>query len=365
MNPWRSAIFLRVKQNSDNIGKRDLAGHICQNPTCERGIVKRALITGITGQDGSYLAELLLEKGYQVHGVVLRSEIEDPERSLARLSGFIEQLTLHVGSIESYPSLQNIMEKVAPHECYHLAASSFVSYSFDDEFSVFNTNISGTHNVLSALKNSAPECRFYFAGSSELFGRTKSSPQNEDSPFNPRSAYGITKATGYYLTSNYRENYGVNACTGIAYNHESPRRGYEYVTRKISRGAAQIKLGMLDKLALGNLDAVRDWGYAPDYVKAMWLMLQQSEPRDYVIATGEGHTIREFCQLAFSHLELDYRDYVVFDEKFYRPVEAVPLIGDSSRARAELGWQPEVRFEELVALMVDADFTKLDQSRGD
>ena len=326
--------------------------------------MKKALITGITGQDGSYLAELLLEKGYDVHGVVLRSEIEDPERSLARLTSNIDELTLHVGSIESYPSLQNIIEKVKPDECYHLAASSFVSYSFDDEFSVFNTNINGTHNVLSALKNSAPGCRFYFAGSSELFGRAKISPQNEDTPFNPRSAYGITKTTGFYLTTNYRENYGMYACTGIAYNHESPRRGFEYVTRKISRGAAQIKLGLLDKLSLGNLDAVRDWGYAPDYVKAMWKMLQQEKPQDFVIATGEGHTIREFCQIAFARLGLDYLDHVVFDQKFYRPIEAVPLIGDASRASRELDWRPEVDFHTLVALMVDGDLAKVEVGKG-
>ena len=326
--------------------------------------MKKALITGITGQDGSYLAELLLEKGYDVHGVVLRSEIEDPERSLARLTSSIDELTLHVGSIESYPSLQNIIEKVKPDECYHLAASSFVSYSFDDEFSVFNTNINGTHNVLSALKNSAPGCRFYFAGSSELFGRAKISPQNEDTPFNPRSAYGITKTTGFYLTTNYRENYGMYACTGIAYNHESPRRGFEYVTRKISRGAAQIKLGLLDKLSLGNLDAVRDWGYAPDYVKAMWKMLQQEKPQDFVIATGEGHTIREFCQIAFARLGLDYLDHVVFDQKFYRPIEAVPLIGDASRASRELDWRPEVDFHTLVALMVDGDLAKVEVGKG-
>jgi len=326
--------------------------------------LKKALITGITGQDGSYLAELLLEKGYDVHGVVLRSEIEDPERSLARLTSSIDELTLHVGSIESYPSLQNIIEKVKPDECYHLAASSFVSYSFDDEFSVFNTNINGTHNVLSALKNSAPGCRFYFAGSSELFGRAKISPQNEDTPFNPRSAYGITKTTGFYLTTNYRENYGMYACTGIAYNHESPRRGFEYVTRKISRGAAQIKLGLLDKLSLGNLDAVRDWGYAPDYVKAMWKMLQQEKPQDFVIATGEGHTIREFCQIAFARLGLDYLDHVVFDQKFYRPIEAVPLIGDASRASRELDWRPEVDFHTLVALMVDGDLAKVEVGKG-
>jgi len=325
--------------------------------------LKKALITGITGQDGSYLAELLLSKGYQVHGIVLRSEIEDPERAMARLSTVERDLVLHVGSIESYPSLHSIIEKVGPDECYHLAASSFVSYSFDEEFSVFNTNIGGTHNVLSALKNAAPQCRFYFAGSSELFGRARTSPQNEDTPFNPRSAYGITKVTGYFLTSNYRENYGMFACTGIAFNHESPRRGYEYVTRKIAHGAAQIKLGLLDKLALGNLEAVRDWGYSPDYVKAMWQMLQQSEPRDYVIASGVGHTIREFCELAFARLGLDYRECVVFDEKFYRQDEVVPLVGDANRARAELNWQPEVGFAELVNLMVDADLKKLSSEK--
>lgn len=326
--------------------------------------MKKALITGITGQDGSYLAELLLEKGYDVHGVVLRNEIEDPERSLARLTDSINDLTLHVGSIESYPSLQNIIEKVEPDECYHLAASSFVSYTFDDEISVFNTNINGTHNVLSALKNSAPSCRFYFAGSSEMFGRAKTSPQSEDTPFNPRSAYGITKTTGFYLTTNYRENYGMYACTGIAYNHESPRRGFEYVTRKISRGAVQIKLGLLNKLSLGNLDAVRDWGYAPDYVKAMWKMLQQEKPQDFVIATGVGHTIREFCQVAFARLGLDYHDHVVFDQKFFRPVEAVPLIGNASRASGGLDWCPEVDFHTLVALMVDGDLAKVKAGKG-
>lgn len=321
--------------------------------------MKKALITGITGQDGSYLAELLLSKGYQVHGIVLRSEIEDPDRSMKRLSAIKNELILHVGSIESYPSLYSIINEVNPEECYHLAASSFVSYSFDEEFSIFNTNIGGTHNVLSALKNGAPQCRFYFAGSSELFGRAAASPQNENTPFNPRSAYGITKATGYFLTSNYRENYQMFACTGIAFNHESPRRGYEYVTRKITHGAAQIKLGILDKLALGNLDAVRDWGYAPDYVKAMWQMLQQPEPRDYVIASGVGHTIREFCELAFTRLDLDYREHVVFDEKLYRPVEVVPLIGDAGKARADLNWQTEVGFTDLVNLMVDADLAVL------
>lgn len=326
--------------------------------------MKKALITGISGQDGSYLAELLLNKGYEVHGIVMRNEIEDPGRSLVRLAGIIDQLRLHVGSIESYPSLQGIFEKVKPQECYHLAASSFVSYSFDEEFSIFNTNIGGTHNILSALKNTAPECRFYFAGSSELFGKAATSPQNEKTPFNPRSAYGITKVTGYYLTANYRENYNLFACTGIAYNHESPRRGYEYVTRKITRGAALIKLGKLEKLPLGNLDAIRDWGYAPEYVSAMWTMLQQDTPRDYILATGAGHSIREFCQTAFTALNLDYQNYVVFDQRFSRPKEEVPLIGDASKARDHLDWQPITGFEDLVLLMIEADLAEAGEDKS-
>lgn len=323
--------------------------------------MKKALITGISGQDGSYLAELLIQKGYEVHGLVMRSEIEDPGRSLVRLAGVIDRINLHVGSIESYPSLHGIFEEVKPHECYHLAASSFVSYSFDEEFSIFNTNIGGTHNVLSAIKNSTPDCRFYFAGSSELFGKASTSPQNEKTPFNPRSAYGITKVTGYYLTVNYRENYNLFACTGIAYNHESPRRGYEYVTRKITHGATSIKKAKLDKLALGNLDAVRDWGYAPEYVSAMWEMLQQDTPGDYVIATGVGHTIREFCQAAFEAVGLNYLDYVVFDQRFSRPIEDVPLIGNASKALDQLGWQPVTGFKELVNIMIEADLAQMDK----
>lgn len=321
--------------------------------------MKKALITGITGQDGSYLAELLLEKGYEVHGLVLRSEIEDPDRALARLSGVLDKLNLHVGSIESYPSLRGIFEEVRPQECYHLAASSFVSYSFDEEFSIFNTNIIGTHNILSALKNTTPECRFYFAASSELFGNAVVTPQNEKTPFNPRSAYGITKLTGFHLTVNYRENFNIFACNGIAYNHESPRRGYEYVTRKISRGAALIKNGRMKKLPLGNLEAIRDWGYAPEYVQAMWKILQQETPGDFVLATGKGHTIREFCQIAFEQVGLDYQDFVVFDEKFYRPLEVVPLIGDASHARTELGWHTTTGIHDLIKVMVEADLISI------
>jgi GDPmannose 4,6-dehydratase len=321
--------------------------------------LKKAFITGISGQDGSYLAELLLSKEYEVHGIVMRSEIENPEQTLYRLSHIIENIHLHTGSIESYPSMLKIIQEVDPDECYHLAAASFVSYSFDDEFSIFNTNITGTHNVLSALKQSIPNCRFYFAGTSELFGRAKISPQNEDTPFHPRSAYGIKKATGYYLTCNYRENYGMFACNGILYNHESPRRGFEYVTRKVTYGAARIKLGLEKKLALGNLDAVRDWGFAGDYVRAMWQMLQKDRPQDYVIATGQGHLISELCEIAFSHLGLDYHDYITTDEQFYRPTEVIPLIGDASRAKKELGWEPTISFPQLIERMVDSDLSFL------
>lgn len=315
----------------------------------------KALITGISGQDGSYLAELLLDKGYEVHGIVMRSELENPDRSLRNLKKVINKITLHPASIEAYPSMFRIVQRVQPDECYHLAASSFVSYSFDDEFAIFNSNVNGTHYILSILKEVAPHCKFYFAGSSELFGRASSSPQNERTPFNPRSAYGITKVTGYYLTCNYRDNYGLFACNGIAYNHESPRRGYEFVTRKIVRGAVQIKYGLAQQLTLGNLEAQRDWGYAPDYVKAMWLMLQQEQPDDYVIATGELHSVRDVCEIAFACLGLNYEDYVRVDPKFFRPPEQIPLVGDASKARQRLNWLPEKTFREMIEEMVEFD----------
>ncbi len=323
----------------------------------------KALITGISGQDGSYLAELLLSKGYEVHGIVMRSELENPDRSLHNLKGIINQVILHPGSIEAYPSMFRIVQRVKPEECYHLAAASFVSYSFDDEFAIFNSNVNGTHYILSILKEIAPECKFYFAGSSELFGRASSSPQNELTPFHPRSAYGITKATGYYLTSNYRENYGLFACNGILYNHESIRRGYEFVTRKIVRGAALIKCGLAHELRLGNLDAKRDWGYAPDYVRAMWLMLQQDQPDDYVIATGELHSVREVCEIVFSSLGLNYEDYVIADPKFFRPSEDVPLVGDASKARKVLGWKPEKSFRGMIEEMAQYDFLEIQDGR--
>lgn len=319
----------------------------------------KALITGISGQDGSYLAEFLLAKGYEVHGIVMRSELENPDRSLRNLKGVLNQITLHPASIEAYPSMFQIVQRVKPDECYHLAASSFVSYSFDDEFAIFNSNVNGTHYILSILKEITPLCKFYFAGSSELFGRASSYPQNENTPFHPRSAYGITKATGYYLTCNYRDNYGLFGCNGIAYNHESNRRGYEFVTRKIVRGAVQIKLGLTQELILGNLDAKRDWGYAPDYVKAMWLMLQQVQPDDYVIATGILHSVRELCEIAFSSLGLNYEEYVKVDPKFFRPTEDIPLVGDSSKAQTRLNWKPEKSFQEMIEEMVEYDTAEI------
>ncbi|HQQ06992.1 MAG TPA: GDP-mannose 4,6-dehydratase [Candidatus Omnitrophota bacterium] len=320
---------------------------------------KRALITGITGQDGSYLAELLLKKGYEVHGIVRRVALEDTEHHLWRIRHIMKRLVLHSGSMESYASIFKIIENVKPQECYHLAAQSFVSYSFEDEFSTINTNINGTHFLLSSIKEKAPQCRFYFAGSSEMFGKVREVPQNENTPFHPRSPYGISKVAGFDLTRNYREAYGLFACSGILFNHESPRRGYEFVTRKISMGVARIKLGLADSLVLGNLDAKRDWGYAQDYVKAMWLMLQQDTPDDYVIATGETHSVREFVDIAFACAGLDWKKHVKVDKAFYRPAEVQALVGDYRKAAAELGWKPQVKFKELIQMMVAADIKLL------
>src|SRR2546421_3218566 len=282
---------------------------------------RRALITGITGQDGSYLAESLLHKGYEVHGIVRRVALEDPEHRLSRLQPVRSRLKLHAASLETYASIHQVVAKVQPDECFHLAAQSFVSYSFDDEFSTLNTNINGTHYLLSAVKNLAPGCRFYFAGSSEMFGKAEEAPQTERTRFHPRSTYGISKVAGFDLTRNYREAYSMHASSGILFNHESPRRGFEFVTRKITSGVARILAGKSAKLPLGNLDAKRDWGHAREYVEAMWLMLQQQEPDDYVIATGETHSVREFVDLAFSHAGLDYRRYVVTDSELFRPAE--------------------------------------------
>ncbi|MFA5356588.1 MAG: GDP-mannose 4,6-dehydratase [Candidatus Omnitrophota bacterium] len=321
--------------------------------------MKKAFITGVDGQDGSYLAEFLIKKGYRVHGMVRRVALEDPEHHLWRLKNILNKIVLHPASLESYPSIFKIIEKVKPDECYHLAAQSFVSYSFEDEFSTINTNINGTHFVLSAIKENAPRCKFYFAASSEMFGLVRETPQTEKTPFHPRSPYGISKVAGFDLTRNYREAYGLFACNGILFNHESPRRGFEFVTRKITNTVAQIKLGMAKELKLGNLEAKRDWGFAGDYIKAMWLMLQQDKPDDYVIATNETHSVREFVKLAFAYVGLDWRDYVKIDKTFYRPAEVHLLIGDYSKAKKKLKWAPSVKFEELVKMMVDADISRI------
>jgi len=324
--------------------------------------MKRALITGITGQDGSYLAEYLLEKGYEVHGLVRRVALEQPTLRLARIVGIRNRIVLHAGSLESYPSLFHVLSRTKIDECYHLAAQSFVAESFEDGFSTMNTNGSGTHYLLEALHQLQPQCKFYFAGSSEMFGKVRETPQREATPFHPRSPYGISKVTGYYLTLNYREAYGMFATNGILFNHESPRRGFEFVTRKITHHVARIKLGLAKELRLGNLEARRDWGHAADYIQAMYLMLQHSEADDFVVATGETHSVREFCELAFGEVGLDYRDFVVEDPQFYRPAEVDLLVGDASQAHKVLGWQPTRTFKQLVSEMVANDLALLSSS---
>ena len=316
---------------------------------------KRALITGITGQDGSYLSELLVQKGYEVHGIVRRVALEDPANRLSRLRQIRSCLKLHAASLESYASIHRVVHEVQPDECYHLAAQSFVSYSFDDEFSTLNANINGTHFLLAALKTLRPSCRFYFAGSSEMFGMAEDAPQSEATRFHPRSSYGISKVAGFHLTRNYREAYEMHASSGILFNHESPRRGFEYVTRKISAGVARILAGKADELWLGNLEAQRDWGHAREYVEAMWRMLQQDQPDDYVVATGVCHSVRDFVELAFSLAGLDYCRYVKNDPELYRPAEINLLRGDASKAARVLGWSPNVGFEALVREMVEQD----------
>jgi len=320
---------------------------------------KRALITGITGQDGSYLSELLLTRGYEVHGIVRRVALEDPENRLTRLAGLLPSLHLHAGSVESYASVHRVVDAVRPDECYHLAAQSFVSYSFDDEFSTLHTNINGTHYLLASLQTLTPQCRVYFAGSSEMFGWAEEAPQSEKTRFHPRSPYGISKVAGFHLTRNYREAYGMHASNGIMFNHESPRRGFEFVTRKITAGVARILAGRSRELRLGNLDAQRDWGHAREYVEAMWLMLQQPKADDYVIATGACHSVREFAERAFARVGLDYRDYVRSDPGFYRPAEVNILRGDAFHAHRVLGWKHSIGFEDLVREMVDADCAAL------
>ncbi len=318
-------------------------------------MTKKALITGITGQDGSYLSEYLLDLGYEVHGLVRRVALEQPEHRLSRLQPVLDRIHIHAANLDSYPSIFQVLTKNEFHECYHLAAQSFVAESFADGFSTMATNINGTHYVLAALREVQPQCKFYFAGSSEMFGKVRETPQKETTPFHPRSPYGISKVAGFHLTMNYREAYDIFGCNGILFNHESPRRGYEFVTRKITHGVARIKAGLSSELRLGNLEAKRDWGHARDYVRAMHLMLQQPTPDDYVVATGETHSVREFCESAFAEVGLDYRDFVKQDEAVYRPAEVDLLVGDASKAQQQLGWRPDVRFHALVREMVQAD----------
>jgi len=322
-------------------------------------MTKRALITGLTGQDGSYLAEILVDLKYEVHGLVRRVALEDPQHRFNRIQHLLDRLTLHPASLESYPSIFNVISRNQFDECYHLAAQSFVAESFADGFSTMNTNINGTHYMLAALRELQPNCKFYFAGSSEMFGKAREVPQKETTPFHPRSPYGISKVAGFDLTRNYREAYGMFCVSGILFNHESPRRGFEFVTRKITSAVPRIKNGTQKELRLGNLEARRDWGHAKDYVRAMHLMLQRDEPDDFVVASGESHTVREFCELAFAEAGLDYQEFVVQDEQFYRPAEVDSLIGDASKARAELGWRPEFGFRALVEDMVRSDLTTI------
>jgi GDPmannose 4,6-dehydratase len=316
---------------------------------------KVALITGITGQDGSYLAELLLEKGYEVHGIMRRNSTF----TTGRIEHIFDQAELHYGDLADSSSLQHIVAKVQPNEVYNLAAQSHVKVSFDVPEYTADVTGTGTLRLLEAIRTTAPKAKFYQASSSEMFGKVLEVPQTEKTPFYPRSPYGAAKVYSYWITKNYRESYDMYACNGILFNHESPRRGETFVTRKITRAVAAIKLGKQDKLYLGNLDAKRDWGFAGDYVEAMWLMLQQDKADDYVVATNETHTVREFCEKAFGHVGLNWEDYVEIDEKYNRPAEVDLLIGDPAYAKKQLKWEPKVTFGGLVKMMVDADLEEL------
>ena len=316
---------------------------------------KRALITGITGQDGSYLAEFLLEQGYEVIGMVRRTSTVNFDR----IYHIQDKVTLVQGDLLDQSSIMDILREYRPQELYNLAAQSFVPTSWKQPVLTGEFTALGVTRVLEAVRMVDPEIRFYQASSSEMFGKVREVPQKETTPFYPRSPYGVAKVYGHWITVNYRESYGLFAVSGILFNHESPRRGLEFVTHKVTYGAAKIKLGLANELRLGNLEAKRDWGYAGDYVRAMWMMLQQDHPEDYVIATGHTHSVRELCEVAFGYLGLDYKKYVVTDPKFYRPAEVDQLVGDSSKARRILGWEPKVSFEELIQMMVDADMETL------
>ena len=319
--------------------------------------MSRALITGVTGQDGSYLAELLLDNGYDVFGMTRRASSENIER-IAHLT---DRVTLIQGDLLDPSSLDAALRSAEPAEVYNLAAQSFVPTSWNQPVLTAEFTALGVTRVLEAIRAVDPGIRFYQASSSEMFGKVREVPQNEMTPFHPRSPYGVAKVYGHHITVNYRESYGLFAVSGILFNHESARRGLEFVTRKISDGVARIKLGLADELRLGNLEAKRDWGFAGDYVEAMWLMLQQDEPSDYVVATGEEHSVREFVEIAFEHAGLDWERHVVTDPAFLRPAEVDHLVGDASKARSALGWQPKVSFRDLVEMMVDADLERLSQ----
>lgn len=321
-------------------------------------MAKTALITGISGQDGSYLAEFLLDKGYRVVGTVRRSSAPN----LWRIEHLLDKVELRPADLLDQLSIVRLVEDCQPDELYNLAAMSFVPASWDTPLLTGEFNSQGVTRVLEAIRQVKPDIRFYQASSSEMYGKVRAVPQSEDTPFHPRSPYGVSKVFGHYITMNYRESYGMFACSGILFNHESPRRGLEFVTRKVTDGVARIKLGLADSLPLGNLDARRDWGFAGDYVKAMWLMLQQPSPDDYVVATGETHPVRELVQIAFQHVGLDWEKYVKVDQRFLRPAEVDLLIGDPTKARTELGWKRDVDFRGLVTMMVDADVARLEKS---
>jgi GDPmannose 4,6-dehydratase len=318
-------------------------------------MTKRALITGVTGQDGSYLAELLLEKGYEVFGMVRRTSMYTFER----IRHIQDQIQLIPGDMSDQTSMTNALRLAQPHEVYNLAAQSFVQTSWHQPVFTGDVTALGVTRMLDAIRNVDPEIRFYQASSSEMFGKVQAVPQREDTPFYPRSPYGVAKVYGHWITVNYRESYGLHASSGILFNHESPRRGLEFVTRKVTYHAAAIKLGILKELRIGNLDAQRDWGFAGDYVEAMWRMLQQDSPDDFVVATGVTHSVQRLCEVAFSAVGLNWQDYTVQDERFMRPAEVDLLIGDASKARTVLGWQPKVTFEQLIAMMVEADLQRI------
>ena len=316
---------------------------------------KTALITGITGQDGSYLTDFLLKKNYKVHGLVRRVALEDKNHRLWRLRHVLDKITLHSASLESYASIVKLIQKLKPNEIYHLVAQSYIDYAFKDEFSTFNTNINGTHYLLSSIRDFSPKSKFYFAASSEMYGKVLETPQTEKTPFYPRSTYGISKVAWFDLTRNYREAYNLFCASGILFNHESPRRGFEFVTRKISHSVARIKFGLQKELFLGNIKAKRDWGHAKDYVKAMWLMLQQKKPDDFVICTGKQYTVEQFAKLAFEHAGLNYKKYLKIDETLNRPSDVQSLIGNYSKAKKILRWKHDFNFKDLVKDMVSED----------